>query len=56
MLSSGLNDMSETKKKRRSYRRMSWTGEDIDMLRERDENRKSDRASSDDYKNHIDGA
>ncbi|MBQ7994773.1 MAG: hypothetical protein IJ247_00940 [Bacilli bacterium] len=47
----------EKPKKRRSYKRMLWTGEDIAMLqdnRERDSRR--NKASSDDYKNHIDGA
>ncbi len=44
----------EEKKRNRSYRRSSFTGEDIDMLREREseERRKNDYR----YKDHIDGA
>ncbi len=44
----------EEKKRNRSYRRSSFTGEDIDMLRERE----SDERRSNDYryKDHIDGA
>ncbi len=43
--------------KKHSYYRHHRTGEDIDMLREREEGySRRNRSSSDAYKDHIDGA
>ena len=44
----------EEKRRNRSYRRSSYTGEDIDMLRERENER--EKSSDYRYKDHIDGA
>ncbi|MCI1244344.1 MAG: hypothetical protein LKG11_00055 [Bacilli bacterium] len=49
--------MNPSKGRKRSERRSDRTGEDIDMLRERERRGgASDRAHSDAYKNDIDGA